>query len=362
MPLKLHTLDDYEAAARGLMDPGSFEYVASGAASERTLRANRTAFDQLDLLPRVLQDVSTIRTGVELFGKPHPSPLLLAPTGYHRLVHPRAELETIDGANQARCTLVASSFATEAFATVQAQAQRPQWFQLYVQQDRSYTRDLLQRVLDAGCEAVCVTVDLPVNPTRDREARAGFELPKHVVRANLEGMGMAFAQAARSTHGSNIYNAVRAADLTWADVDWLRQECPVPLLLKGILRAEDAREALAHGCDGVIVSNHGGRALDGVPATLAVLPAIVDAIGADMTVLVDGGIRRGTDILKALALGARAVMLGRPYLFGLAVDGAAGVARVVELIRLEFESAMGLAGASDLSKLDRSLLRPVVRS
>ena len=358
MAPKLLTLDDYEPAARAVMDPGAFEYVASGAASEQTLGANRAAFAKLDLLPRVLRDVSAIDTSLELFGQRHEAPLLLAPTGYHRLVHPRGELETVDGANRAGCTLVASSFATETFATVQAKAERPQWFQLYVQQDRGYTLELMRRVLEAGCAAVCVTVDLPVNPTRDREARAGFELPKGLVRANLEGMGAAFAGAARSTHGANIYNAVRAADLTWKDVDWLRRECPVPLLLKGVLRAEDAREAKARGCDGVIVSNHGGRALDGVPATLAVLPGIVDAVGAEMTVLVDGGVRRGTDVVKALGLGAKAVLVGRPYLFGLAVDGAAGVAKVMETLKLEMEVAMGLLGCKELSELDRTVICP----
>jgi 4-hydroxymandelate oxidase len=358
MALKLQTLDDYEPAARAVMDVGAFEYVASGAASEHTLRANRTAFDKLDLLPKVLRDVSSINTGVELFGQVHRVPMLLAPTGYHRLVHARGELETIDGANQADCTLVASSFATETFAAVQAVAKRPQWFQLYVQQDRGYTRELLSRVIEAGCAAVCVTVDLPVNPTRDREGRIGFELPRGMMRANLEGMGVAFAQAARATHGSNIYNAVRACDLTWKDVDWLREVCPVPLLLKGILRAEDAREARAHGCDGVIVSNHGGRALDSVPATMAVLPGIVDAVGEEMTVLADGGIRRGTDVAKALALGAKAVLVGRPYLFAMAVEGAAGVARVMNLLKVELEVAMGLLGCREIAELDPSVILP----
>ena len=356
MALKLQTLDDYEPAARAVMDPGAFEYVASGAAGEATLRANRSAFDKLSLLPKALRDVSRIRTEVELFGERHHAPMLLAPTGYHRLMHARGELETIAGANQAGCTMVASSFATESFGAVQAVAQRPQWFQLYVQQDRAATRELLKRVLDVGCAAVCVTVDLPVNPTRDREARAGFELPRGMVRANLEGMGAAFAQAPRSSSGGNIYNAVRASDLTWRDVDWLREACPVPLLLKGILRVEDAREAKAHGCDGVIVSNHGGRALDSAPATLAVLPSIVNVAGAEMTVLVDGGVRRGTDVVKALALGAKAVLVGRPYLFALAVDGAAGVARVMETLRLELEVAMGLLGCREVAELDRSVI------
>jgi 4-hydroxymandelate oxidase len=322
MPQRLVNLEDYEDAARGLLNEQAFEYVASGAGSETTLRANRSSFDDLELLPRMLRDVSRIDTGVELFGRTHRMPVLLAPTGYHRLMHPRGELETIAGADMAECTMVAANFATESFVNVQAQAKRPQWFQMYVQIDRGFTRELLQEVLGAGCEAVCVTVDLPVNATRDREARVGFELPKGMERANLKRLGLSVAGAAHSPEGFNIYNAVRAPDLTWKDLEWLRQECQVPLLLKGILHPGDAIMAQERGCDGVIVSNHGGRSLDGVQATIEALPAIAQAVGPDMVVMMDGGIRRGVDVVKALALGAKAVLLGRPYLFGLAVDGA----------------------------------------
>jgi len=356
MSQRLVNLDDYEAAARSLLDEQAFEYVASGAGSETTLRANRTAFDDLELLPRMLHDVSRIDTTVELFGKIHSLPVLLAPTGYHRLMHPLGELETILGANMADCTLVAANFATETFVSVQAQAARPQWFQMYVQSDRTFTRDLLQEVLSAGCEAVCVTVDQPVNAIRDREARIGFELPKGMERANLKRLGSAVAGAAHSPQGFHIYNAVRASDLTWKDLEWLRGECPVPLMLKGILHPDDAVMAQQSGCDGIIVSNHGGRALDGVQSTIAALPAIVEAVGPGMTVLMDGGIRRGTDVVKALALGVKAVLLGRPYLFGLAVDGAAGVARVVNLLRMECQIAMGLLGCQDLSQIQPQLL------
>jgi 4-hydroxymandelate oxidase len=354
MSQRLVNLDDYEAAARSLLDEQAFEYVASGAGSETTLRANRAAFDDLELLPRMLRDVSRIDTEVELFGRTHRMPVLLAPTGYHRLMHPRGELETIAGANLADCTMIAANFATESFVDVQAQATRPQWFQMYVQNDRSFTRDLLQEVLAAGCEAVCVTVDQPVNAIRDREARIGFELPKGMERANLKRLG-ALAAAAHSPEGFNIYNAVRAADLTWKDLEWLRSECTVPLLLKGILHPDDAILAQQSGCDGIIVSNHGGRALDGVQATLTALPAIVAAV-PEMTVLMDGGIRRGTDIVKALALGAEAVLLGRPYLFGLAVDGAAGVAQVINMLHMELQIAMGLMGCSNVEQLQPSLL------
>ena len=357
MPQRLVNLDDYEKAAKGLVDEQAYEYVASGAADETTLRANRTAFDAWELMPRVMRDVSRIGTQVELFGRVHRTPMLLAPTGYHRLMHAEGEMETVRGANDAECTMVAANFATVAFAEVQAIAKRPQWFQFYVHNDRGFTRELLREVLAAGCEAVCVTVDLPVNATRDREARIGFELPKGMERANLKKLGAAMAGAAHSPQGFGIYNAVRAANLTWKDLDWLRAECPVPLLLKGVMHPGDAVLAKERGCDGVIVSNHGGRGLDGVPATISALPAVVEAVGEEMVVMVDGGMRRGTDVVKALALGARAVLVGRPYLFGLAVDGAAGVARVMNLLRMELEVAMGLVGCASVEEIGLEVLR-----
>ena len=353
---KLVCLEDYEAPARAVMTAPAYEYVASGAGSEQTLRANRTAFAAIPLLPHMMRDVSRIDTRVELFGREHQAPILLAPAGYHRLAHPRGELETIDGANLAGCTVVASSFATVAIEEVQQRAMRPHWFQLYVQPDRGHTREMLARVVEAGCEAICLTVDLTVNASRDRETRVGFELPAGMVRANLLRMGEGLATAAHSPVGNGIYNAVRAADLTWKDIEWIREIAPLPLLLKGILRADDAREAVQHGCAGIIVSNHGGRALDGVPATIDALPRIADAVGDDITVLMDGGIRRGTDVLKALAFGAKAVLIGRPYMYGLALNGAAGVAEVVRLLRTEFEVAMGLMGCRNPAEIDRTLV------
>ena len=347
-------LEDYEELARAVMTKAAYEYVASGAGNEESLRANRAAFSAIALLPHV----SAIDTRVVLFGREHRSPILLAPAGYHRLAHKRGELETIDGANLVDCTVVASSFATVAIEEVQQRARRPHWFQLYVQQDRGHTRNLLARVLEAGCEALCLTVDLPVNASRDREARIGFELPPGMERANLLRMGKEFAAAAHSPVAGGIYNAVRAADLTWKDIEWIRALSPVPLLLKGVLRVDDAKQAANAGCDGIIVSNHGGRALDGVPATISVMSAMAEAVGNELTLLLDGGIRRGTDVAKAIACGAAAVLLGRPYLYGLALNGAQGVADVIQTLQTEFAVAMALLGCSTVGDLDRSLLLP----
>lgn len=350
-------LDDYEVVARELLNEAAYEYIASGAADEKTLKANRAAFDEVEILPKVLVDVSAIDTSCTLFGRKHDHPILLAPTGYHRLFHEKGEIESVRGANRSNTTLVASTFSTVSFEAMQRASASPLWFQLYVQRDRGFTRELLQRVTEAGCEAICLTVDLSVNSPRDRELRAGFELPAGMTRENLIGLGRDTASAAHSGGVGLLYNQVRAPDVTWKDVEWLRDELDLPFLLKGILRPEDAETAQKLGCDGVIVSNHGGRALDGVPATMKMLPRIADKVGGSLTLLVDGGIRRGTDILAALALGANAVMVGRPYLYALAVDGADGIERMMAILKTEFEMAMGLAGSAALAAIERTMLQ-----
>jgi 4-hydroxymandelate oxidase len=350
------TLEEFEKAARLTMAEMVYEYVASGAGDELTIRANRDAYDRIGLLPDLPADVSQLRTDITLFGEVHPAPLLLAPTAYHRMIHPEGELETIRGANLCDCTMVASSFATVAFDEVQALAKRRQWFQLYVHPDRGLTKAMVQQVQDEGCGAICLTIDLTVNPTRDREVRAGFELTQGMTRANIARLGSASASTPRSPSGHNIYNAVRAADLSWNDIEWLRSIVTVPLLLKGVMRPKTASTAQRCGCDGIIVSNHGGRALDSVPSTMEVLPAIADEVAGSMPILVDGGIRRGIDMVKALASGANAVLIGRPYLYGLAVDGADGIAAVVNILRLELEIAMGMLGCATVGDLNRNYL------
>ena len=347
----LISLDDYEEAARERLDHMAYEYLASGVAGDLTLGWNRKGFERLGLMPRVLVDVSTIDTRKTLFGRQHDYPLILAPTGYHCLFHTEGEHETVRGANSCQTTLVASCFSTVSYRNMSAESTEPLWFQLYMQPDRARTRALLDEVIDAGCEAICVTVDLPVNSPRDRERRVDFHIPKGLSRANLDRFGEI------PISRSELYNSVRASGITWKDIEWLRSYLTVPLLLKGIVRAEDARLAVAAGCDGIVVSNHGGRSIDGIPATIDLLPEIVEAVGNTVTILMDGGIRRGTDVLKAIALGADAVMIGRSYLFGLAVSGAQGLAAVVDILRMEMSMAMGLTGCPTLAAIDRSLIR-----
>jgi 4-hydroxymandelate oxidase len=332
----------------------AYEYVSAGAGDEITLRENQAAFDRLRLHPRVLVDVSALDTRVTLLGQALEFPILLAPTAYHRLVHAEGELATVRGAAAAGATLVASSFATTSIEDMAKAAGSPLWFQLYVNKDRGFTRDLVQRAESAGCRALCVTVDSPLTGLRHRERLAGFALPPGIERSNLKALGTATAGGSHRLE-STIYNAVLDPALTWKDIEWLRGLSRLPLLLKGVLSPDDASRAAEAGA-GIIVSNHGARNLDTVPATIDALPRVVDAVGGRVPILMDGGVRRGTDVLKALASGASAVLIGRPYLFGLGAQGADGVARVVQILRREFEMAMALTGRRSLKEIDRSVL------
>lgn len=349
------TLADYEELARQRLPAMVYNYFAGGAGDELSLRRNRAAFDELLLSPRVLRDVSRLDTTLELFGAELAHPILLAPAAYHRLAHPEGELATARGAGAAGATLVVSCLANTTIEEVAAAAGGPLWFQLYVQQDRCVTRDLVQRAEAAGCAAICITVDTPVLGSRYREVRDRFGLPEGLDRANLRG-----SKGATASHvgDSGLYSEVLDAALTWAGIDWIRSFAKVPILLKGILAPEDAALAVEHGVAGIIVSNHGARNLDTTPATIEALPGVVEAVDGRLPVLLDGGVRRGTDVIKALALGARAVLVGRPYLWGLAAAGAEGVAGVMKLLRTELLAAMALCGRPALAAIDRGVLWP----
>jgi len=347
-------LPDFERQAKAVLPAMAWDYLAGGAADELTLRWNRESYDRLRLRPRVLVDVSELDTRLTLFGKVLPFPFLLAPTAYQRLMHPDGELATVAGAGAAEATLVLSSFSTVALETLAAAATHPLWFQLYINPDRAFTRDLVGRAIAAKCQALILTVDTPVLGPRYRELRSAFALPPGMERANLKGMATA-AGAHRPTE-RNIFSAVLDPRATWKDIEWLRSFTTVPLLLKGILNPDDAERAIQAGVDGIIVSNHGARNLDTVPATIDALPEVVAKVAGRVPVLVDGGIRRGTDILKALALGATATLIGRPYVCGLAVEGPKGVARVVNILRRELEMAMALSGRTTLAAIDPSVI------
>jgi 4-hydroxymandelate oxidase len=352
----LVSLGDFEAAAERRVSHEVWEYFNGGAADELTLRWNREAYEKVRLRPRVLVDVSTIDTRVRLFGHELQHPILLAPAADQRMVHPEGELATARGAGRAASPFVVSSFSNTTIEDVATAATEPLWFQLYVQRDRGFTREAIGRAVAAGCGALCITVDTPTFGARNRQARARYELRPGLVRPHLPRSGRPAGERDVASSGLQLFPDWVEPALTWRDVACIRSCADVPVLLKGVLNPDDAARAVEEGIAGIIVSNHGARNLDTVPATLDALPGVVAKVAGRIPVLVDGGIRRGTDVVKALALGATAVLIGRPYLWGLAMGGADGVARVVEILRHELEMAMGLLGRPTLPDIDRSVL------
>jgi 4-hydroxymandelate oxidase len=349
----------FEPLARRRLSQMAYDYVRSGGADEISMRENRAGFERLKLSPRVLVDVSQIDTRVNLFGSEFESPILLAPIAYHRLYHAEGEIATARGASAAGAGLVISTFTTRAIDDIARNTQRPIWFQLYVQRDRAFTKDMVQRAVAAGCKAVCLTVDTPV--LGNRYGQLSFGLPKELECVHLRGLSLKTPAAAQVTQGHNtqrstIYDGLFDPSFNWNDLEWLRSVAEVPVILKGVLSAEDGKRAVERGADGVIVSNHGGRNLDTVPATIDALPRVVEAVSGRIPVMLDSGIRRGTDVLMALALGAKAVFVGRPYIYGLALGGAKGVERVISILRDELERAMALTGRRSIAEIDPSVL------
>jgi 4-hydroxymandelate oxidase len=345
----------FEPLARRRLSKMAYDYVRSGGGDEISMRENRAGFERLQLDPSVLVDVSEIDTGVNLFGSELESPILLAPVAYHRLYHAEGEIGTAKGASAAGAAFVISTFTTTSIDEIARNTQRPIWFQLYVQRDREFTKDMVQRAVAAGCKAVCVTVDTPV--LGNRYGQLSFGLPKGMECVHLRGLELKSPVTGHKTQRGGIYDVLFDPSFNWNDLEWLRSVAGVPVLLKGVLSAEDGRLAVSCGADGVIVSNHGGRNLDTVPATIDALPRVVDAVAGRIPVMLDSGIRRGTDVLMALALGAKAVFIGRPYVYGLAVGGAKGVERVISILRDELERAMALTGRRSIAEIDASVLR-----
>jgi 4-hydroxymandelate oxidase len=329
-------VDDYEPVAKAKLDADVYDYYAGGAGDERTLEENLRAFDRWVIRPRVLRGSAFPDTSTEILGTPVASPVLVAPWAYQGRAHPDAERATVRGAARAGTIAVVSSTAVDDLEGIASASDGPKWWQLYLFAEPQRSVDMLARVVASGYRAICWTVDFPVAGLRHRDTRSGFTMP-----------------FGHDDDADYLYES----NLTWDHLSFVREHAPgLPVFVKGILTAEDAALALEHDVDAIVVSNHGGRQLDSCPASLDALPEVVEAVGGRIPVLMDGGVRRGTDVVKAIALGAATVMVGRPVAWGLAAEGEDGVAGVLEILRTEVENTMALAGCRSVAEIDRGLV------
>ena len=329
------TVDDYEAPARDRLPADVYDFIAGGAGEEWTLRENLRAFQRWMIRPRFLRAATTADLSTDVVGTRVSMPILVAPWAYQRMVHDDGELATARAAASAGTIMVVSSTASQILDKVALASESPKWWQLYLSTDRGFSSEMLEQVVAAGYAAICWTVDLPAFGLRHRDTRNAFDIPAELLDARYD------------------YDP----DITWDDVAWIRERTPgLPLLVKGILTAEDARLAADHGVDGIVVSNHGGRQLDRSPAAIDALPEVVDAVAGKAPVLVDGGVRRGVDVFVALALGASAVLVGRPAAWGLTVAGEEGVADVLRILWEELANTMALAGCRSVAEISRDLI------
>ena len=354
--LNLHEL---EALAKAKLPQLAWDYYSSGADDEQCIRRNVSAYEKVLLHYRVLVDVAQRSLSTTLLGETLAMPIAVAPTAFHRLAHPDGELATVRGAGDAGTLFILSTLSNTKVEDVVAAASGPVWFQLYVYKDRKATEALVQRVEAAGCRALVLTVDAPLLGRRERDVKNRFGLPPELGVENLHAAGYSPVPSSGGESGLAAYFAdLLDPALTWDALPWLRSITKLPILVKGIVRADDAVRAVSHGAAGIVVSNHGGRQLDASPATIDVLPRIVDAVAGRGEIVLDGGIRRGADVVKAIALGARAVLVGRPVLWGLAAHGREGVAGALGVLRRELDLAMALCGCASISAITRDLIAP----
>jgi 4-hydroxymandelate oxidase len=353
----LLNLFDYERAAAECLSEPALGYLTGGANDEVTLKANRAAFDTIALRYRTMIDVSTRDLSTSVVGTRIAWPVLIAPTAMQRLAHAEGECATARAASRLDTIMIVSTTATMGLADVRAATKSPMWFQCYIYRDRSVTRALLERARDVGYQAIVLTVDAPMLGRRERDVRHGFHLPTglRLPNAELAGEGELPVTSGDSSLAQHLARTHDAA-LTPKDIAWIRDLSGLPVIVKGIVRGDDAKRALDQGAAGIVVSNHGGRQLDTAIAAIRALPEVVEAVADRAEVYVDGGVRRGTDVVKALALGARAVLLGRPILWGLAVNGEQGVVDALSLLRDEIDLAMGLCGCRNVSEITRDLI------
>lgn len=349
------TLNEYYHRAKDSISSKNLAYFLAGAGDQTTLSANEAAFEHVSLTPRVLRPLAGGSTQTSLLGQTLAAPFMIAPFAYQRLLHQSGEVAKANAAEAQSIKMILSAQSSQRIETVRAAAPGADWFQLYWMHSRETTRELAEIAISAGFKALVLTVDAPVQGVRDREIEAGFQLPADVSAVNLAGLSNSRFAPLEGAE-SFVFDRIAHALPTWDDVAWLIDAVKVPVLLKGILHPQDAVLAVNTGAAGIIVSNHGGRVLDRAPSTLAQLPAVIDEVGPDYPVLMDGGIRRGVDIFIAIALGAKAVLVGRPVVCGLAVAGELGVSHVLRLMRDELEIAMLLSGCSTIEDISRDMV------
>lgn len=349
-------IDDFERLASEALDPVALDYFRSGAGHERTLAENRAAFERVKLAPRVLVDVSERRLETEVLGTSISMPVAVAPTAFHRLAHPEGEIATARAAAAEATAMSVSTLSNTTLEDVAAASEGPRWFQLYVFRDRGLTRELVERAEAAGYRALLLTVDAPLLGRRYADVRNRFELPPELSIASVPQGRVAASADAPSSGLADYFAALLDPSLEWGDLEWLADLTSLPVAVKGVHRADDAERAAEHGAAAVIVSNHGARQLDGVPGSLEMLPPIASAVGGEIEVLMDGGVRCGTDVVKALALGARAVLVGRPVIWGLAVGGEEGVRSVLRMLRQELDEALALCGCRSVADIGPDLI------
>ncbi|XP_078086486.1 2-Hydroxyacid oxidase 1 isoform X2 [Mustelus asterias] len=360
MPGKPVCIDDFEQHARDILPKAVYDYYRSGADEQQTLTDNVTAFSRWTLCPRMLRDVSRMDLSTTVLGQRINMPICVSATAMQRMAHPEGEVATVKACRSQGTGMMLSTWATSSIEQVaQAAPGALRWLQLYIYKDRELTKSLVRRAEEVGYRGIFLTVDTPYLGKRLADVRNKFKLPPHLRMANFETLDLAFS---KSDYGEDSGLAVYTADaidssIKWEDIDWLRQLTKLPIVLKGILRADDAREAVKHGIAGILVSNHGARQLDCVPATIDALAEITEAVEGKVEVFLDGGVRKGTDVLKALAMGAKAVFLGRPILWGLAYQGEEGVCEVLQMLKEEFKLALALTGCRSVKEVDKSLVK-----
>lgn len=356
IPSDTVSLRDYERYFHERVDPAIRAYIAGAAADGITQRDNRAAFDRIRLLPRALADLSQATAESTLFGEKLNYPILVAPTAFHKLVHPLGEIETARAASLTGTWMTVSTQSSVLLEDIAGVSSAPLWFQLYMQPRRDDTLALVRRAEDSGYKAIVLTVDAVASATRNMEQRTSFRLPDDVSAVNLAAFPP--VEPVRARTGSPVFQGMLASAPTWTDMEWLCRQTKLPVLLKGIVNPADVTPALATGVAGLIVSNHGGRTLDTLPAAIDLLPGVVKAVAGRVPVLMDSGVRRGTDVVKAVALGAKAVMVGQPVLHALAVGGLAGVVHMLTLLQTELEAAMALLGCARLNELGGAIFDP----